>query len=107
MSRAPFLDPGDLSKDELLAIVEGVREALWPLHDPNAEWSADTAEAVANVLTDYHLRPEDGRVQLPRKPRDPDGYCHACAVPEHDACSLNPNCPCCADTIARMNGREP
>lgn len=29
-------------------------------------------------------------------------YCPACLVPEHDTCSLTPGCPCCDDTIARM-----
>ena len=65
----------------------------------------DNGEAVTAWLDEVRELWETHSQQAPRP--SPDGYCHACAVPEHDACSLNPNCPCCADTIARMNGREP
>lgn len=34
-------------------------------------------------------------------PDPPAGYCATCAIPDHDACSLTPGCPCCDDTIAR------
>lgn len=55
--RSPKLEPGDLTKDELLLIVESIRETLWPLSNPDNEWSADTADHIASVLDQYHLRP--------------------------------------------------
>jgi hypothetical protein len=57
MAANPKLDPGDLTKEELLAIVEGVREVLWPLSNPDHVWTPETVESVASVLDQYHLRP--------------------------------------------------
>lgn len=57
MAGNPKLEPGDLNEEELLAIVDGVREVLWPRGDADHEWSAETIELVASVLDQYHLRP--------------------------------------------------
>lgn len=60
MAAPPVLEPGDLTKAELLVIVSRVRDVLWPRGDAEASWSADTVDGVAAVLTDYHLRPASG-----------------------------------------------
>jgi hypothetical protein len=53
----PKLQPGDLTKDELLWIVEHIVNALWPRGDSEFSWSPDTVESVASILDQYHLRP--------------------------------------------------
>jgi hypothetical protein len=37
----------------------------------------------------------------------PATRCDACAVPEHDTCSLTPGCPCCDDTITTTHDETP
>jgi len=51
----PKLYPDDLTEEELLDIVTKVTEILWPI--VMVDYSATTAENIANVLADYHLDP--------------------------------------------------
>ena len=32
------------------AVIEAIAEVLWPSHDPQEPWDADTIEAVAEVM---------------------------------------------------------
>ena len=52
---APKLEPSDLAKEELLAIVEEMRDLLWPRECDNL--ATVTAEQIAEILEQYHLRP--------------------------------------------------
>lgn len=49
--------PRDLSKAELIFIVDRVRRVLWPSLEPERQWSADTLEAIVEVLHFYDLTP--------------------------------------------------
>jgi hypothetical protein len=53
----PKLQPGDLTKQELLHIVEQVRDTLWPRGAEDEAWTPDTVDAVAQILDQYHLKP--------------------------------------------------
>ncbi len=52
----------DLSREELIRVVERVRDALYRDEhdgalDPDKNWDADTIEAVAQAMIDAGLRP--------------------------------------------------
>ncbi|MGD9613801.1 MAG: hypothetical protein AB7H90_01240 [Alphaproteobacteria bacterium] len=49
----------DLSRAELEQIVTDIQSILWPSDCPDAEWSSDEIERVAEVMDSYGLRPED------------------------------------------------
>lgn len=53
------LDPSEMNRDELAALVSDIREKLWPGGDVDHEWSADTLMQIAGLLTDAGLRPEE------------------------------------------------
>lgn len=50
-------NPKDMTYDDLVEVVRCVQETLWPDGNQDAEWSPDTIEAVAGILTDAGLRP--------------------------------------------------
>lgn len=56
MANAPMLEPGDLTKEELLEIVERVRDAVWP-QGGRAKYTAKMATEVASILDQWHLSP--------------------------------------------------
>ena len=58
MARPPNLFPGDLTKQELLAIVEGVVDIAWPLRGARPSRSS-AIDRIKDLLDEYHLRPED------------------------------------------------
>lgn len=51
---------------------------------------------------DGSLNSEPQEEDTADEPERRDGYCRECSVEEHDMCSLNPNCPCCLDTLRNM-----
>lgn len=51
-------DPDELGRDELVAILRKVQDALWPGGDRDHEWSPDTADEVASALIDGGLGPD-------------------------------------------------
>lgn len=44
-----------MSIEVLRAIVASTRELLWPLNDPDHEWSPDTIAAIANIFEECGL----------------------------------------------------
>lgn len=100
-------DATELTYDDLVETVRSLQQTLWPTLDtgsiePDYEWSPDTIGNVAGILVDAGLGP----FEFPSE-RAPETLCHVCAVKHHDTCANNPNCPCCCETIARMNGGAP
>lgn len=57
MAEQPRLEPKDLTQEELLSIVEQVRDILWPNGDRGHPWTPDTIDQVASRLQAYNLEP--------------------------------------------------
>jgi hypothetical protein len=62
VARPAGRQPSELSREDLVRVVERVRDALYrDKHDgtldPDKTWDADTVEAVAQALVDAGLRP--------------------------------------------------
>lgn len=51
--------PSQLTGEELLAVVHGVIDAMYPGANPDSEWSPDTLDEVAAVLAAAELVPDD------------------------------------------------
>lgn len=47
----------DIPYDDLVAIVEAIRETLYPNGDADHEWSTDELDAIAGILHDNDLTP--------------------------------------------------
>ena len=52
------MDPQSLSHDELVVLVGGIRDLLWPATDPDASWSPDTPDDIADLMAQHGLAPE-------------------------------------------------
>ena len=44
-------EPKDLTYEELLRIVENIRDIMWPEDNPDEDWDSDTMGWVGNELT--------------------------------------------------------
>jgi hypothetical protein len=53
----PKMQPADLTKEELVALVEDILDTLWPRGNSEHEWDASTADTVAQSLAAYGLDP--------------------------------------------------
>jgi len=54
----PSLQPSDLTQQELVEVVSGLIEILWPGGDADHEWEgADTLQDIASILESYNLAP--------------------------------------------------
>jgi hypothetical protein len=51
-------------------LLREIAEILWPFGDPDAQWSSDEIEAVANVLDRAGLRPATPTCDICGKPED-------------------------------------
>lgn len=51
----PGTDIDSLSLVELRGIVATIRELLWPLDDPEHDWSPDTTAAIARIFEAFGL----------------------------------------------------
>jgi len=65
VAEPPELQPADLTKEELLRIVEQVRDTLWPRGAEDDPWTPDTINAVASSLEQYNLRPRVPDTSVP------------------------------------------
>lgn len=62
MSPTVYLESGDLTEEELVLIVDGIRDVLWPKgREATNEHNADTTSAIVQILADYHLVPPEAR----------------------------------------------
>jgi hypothetical protein len=50
-------DPADLDYNDLIELVRSMRSTLWPEGNLDHEWSPDTLDQIAGILTDAGLRP--------------------------------------------------
>lgn len=57
MAVPPKIEPGDLMEEELLDIVERIRDAVWPRGIEGRESDVKIAKEVIAALKDYHLEP--------------------------------------------------
>lgn len=59
-------EPDDLTQEQLLDIVKGVREALWPEGDATHTWTPETLDEIARVVTKYDAATPDELALLRR-----------------------------------------
>ncbi len=57
MAETPRLTAKDLTQEELVELVDGLVERLWPRGDRGEEWTPDTIDGVAQDLQSYGLDP--------------------------------------------------
>jgi hypothetical protein len=57
MNQTANIEPRDLTREQLLDVVERVREVLWPAGNEDESWSPDTLDAVAEVFMAHGLAP--------------------------------------------------
>lgn len=50
-------NPEDLTKSDLIDIVCGILNIMFPDDDPESEWSTDELPAIAELLENYGLIP--------------------------------------------------